>query len=71
MDDSMRGGFLLRFIAVMVGVVLAVILCFVFLSDAFARWGFIGGFIFLGLVLLLFGWLYDRRQAKQDREWGT
>jgi hypothetical protein len=31
-------------------------------------WGFLGAFVVLGLILLLIGWLYDRREA---RRYGT
>jgi hypothetical protein len=48
----------------MVGVILAIgvgsILLFLLVSAAWYRWGFIGGLLFFGVLLLLFGWIYDR-----------
>jgi hypothetical protein len=70
-DDSMGGRFWLKYFAILIAVAVAVILCLVFISGAFARWGIIGGFIVLGAVLLVGAWFYDKREAKQDAEWGT
>ena len=43
----------------------------VFISGALMRWGFIGGFIVVGAVLLGVAWLYDKRETKKNAEWGT
>jgi hypothetical protein len=72
MDDGSLGGRVwLKMFAILVGVGIAVILVFVFISGALARWGFIGGFIVVGAVLLGAAWLYDKRETKKNAEWGT
>jgi hypothetical protein len=44
-------------------VVVSVIALMIFWRAAYA-WGFFGAFIVLGGVLLLFAWIYDRRNAR-------
>jgi len=71
MDDGSLGGReWLKMFGILVGVGVAVVLGFIFISNALFKWGFIGGFIVIGAVLLVFAWFYDRRQAKLDAEWG-
>ena len=43
--------------------VAAIILLMIFWRAVYA-WGLFGAFIALGLVLMLFGWIYDRRAAR-------
>jgi len=71
MDDGSLGGRTwLRFLAILIPVAIAVILVFIFIKNSIIRWGFLGSFIAIAAVLLLFGWLYDRREAKKNAEWG-
>jgi hypothetical protein len=71
MDDGSLGGRTwLKMFAILIPVAIAVILVFIFIKNAIIRWGFLGAFIAIGVVLLLFGWLYDRREAKKNAEWG-
>ena len=44
---------------------IAGLLLFLVIDAAWARWGFLGMFLFLSLLMLLFGWIFDRRQAKR------
>jgi 4-hydroxybenzoate polyprenyltransferase len=69
-DGSFTGRTWLKMFAILIGVGIAVILVFTFISRAIFRWGFIGGFIVIGAVLLLLAWLYDKREAKKNAEWG-
>ena len=46
------------------------ILVFVFIGNSIAKWGFFGGFIVIGVVLLFGAWLFDKREAKKNAEWG-
>jgi len=69
-DGSMGGRQWLGLFGILLGVGVAVVLGFILISNALFKWGFIGGFIVIGIVLLLFAWIYDRRQAKKDAEWG-
>lgn len=42
---------------------MAIILPKIF-SRALYAWGFFGGFLAIGIVLILFGWIYDRRNPR-------
>ena len=61
-----------RFWLGLVGATLALgiglFLCFVVFDRAVYRWGALGAFIVLGAVLLLIGWIYDRRQIRAYEE---
>ena len=52
------------------GVGLAVILSLIFISSVVAKVGLIAGAIVLSVVLLFGAWLYDKREARKDREFG-
>jgi len=64
-DGSLGGGFWLRLIGVGVAVVIGAFLVFWLIGSAWYAWGFVGCFIFVGIVLLALGWAYDRRERKQ------
>jgi hypothetical protein len=68
----MEEGLGARFWFGLIGVALAIgvggILLFIFISTAWARWGLLGAFLFFSLVLLTFGYFYDRRQAKRYKD---
>ena len=71
MDDGSFGGRTwLKMFAILIGIGIAVILVFVFISNSIAKWGFLGGFIVIGAVLLVLAWLFDKREAKKNAEWG-
>jgi 4-hydroxybenzoate polyprenyltransferase len=69
-EDGFGAGTWVKMFAVLIGVGVAVFLTFVLATDALLRWGFIGGFVVIGVVLLLAAWLYDKRERKKDAEWG-
>jgi hypothetical protein len=71
MEEGFGTGTWVKMFAILIGVGIAIILTFVFISGALARWGIIGGFIVVGAVLLVGAWLYDKREAKKEAEWGT
>jgi len=68
-NDGSLGG---RFWASVLGVCLAVgvggFLLFWFVGAAWARWGFFGGLLVLGGVLLLVAYIYDRRATRRYEE---
>jgi high-affinity Fe2+/Pb2+ permease len=68
-DDSIRGSFWLKMFGVLLAIGLGIGLSFALITNAIMQWGFVGGFIAIAVVLLIGGWLYDRRQAKLEREW--
>ena len=41
------------------------ILLFLLIGNAWARWGFLGMFLFLSAVLLAIGWIIDRRTKRR------
>jgi Flp pilus assembly protein TadB len=53
---------------IILGGIVALIV-FMFIGAALLTWGFIGVIIFIGAVLLVFAWFYDRRQARSRAEW--
>ena len=59
----------LKFWAAMVGIILAAglggMILFLIFSRAVYAWGFLGAFLAFALVLIVFGWFYDRRKARQ------
>ena len=70
-DGSLGSGFVVKLIAAVIGITIAALLSLVFVSNVFAKWGLIGGAVVLCAILLFAGWLFDRREARQDREFGN
>jgi hypothetical protein len=66
MDEGSSAGNWIKLIGIVVGIGAAIFLTLVFITDALLKWGIVGGFIVLGGVLLVFGFLYDRRQARAE-----
>jgi hypothetical protein len=67
-DDGLGWRFGCGFLAAMLAIGLGLLLCFVILSGAFYRWGALGVFVASGAVLLLAGWIVDRRRARKYDE---
>ena len=64
MDEGLGWSFFLKVAGLCVAVaVVVMVLAFIFWRAVYA-WGFFGAFLALAVVLLLFGWIYDRRQAR-------
>jgi len=71
MDESLGRSFWLKTVGVVIAIGVAIFLGFVFLTGALARLGLIGGAVLICAVLLLFGWLYDRREKRKlEEDWG-
>jgi len=67
-DDGIGFTFYLKLAgAVLAGGLVLLVLLLLF-SRAVYAWGFLGAFVVLAAILLLIGWLYDRREA---RRYGT
>ena len=64
---ELGGRFWLAFIAGAIGLAIAGFLFFLLLEGAWMRWGFLGMCLFFSAILLLFGWIVDKR-AKRRRE---
>jgi uncharacterized membrane protein YedE/YeeE len=63
-DEGLGAGFYFRIAGLcLVCGIAAVILLRIFWRAIYA-WGFFGGFIAIGILLFLFGWIYDRRDRR-------
>jgi hypothetical protein len=63
MDTGLGWGFFVKVAGLCVAVAIVVmVLAFIFWRAVYA-WGFFGAFLALAAVLLLFGWIFDRRRA--------
>ena len=65
---ELGGKFWLTFIAGAIGVAIAGFVFFLVLEGAWMRWGFLGGCLFFAGILLLFGWLFDKREKARREE---
>ena len=63
-DNGFTAGFFFKVAAVCLGCGVAAIILLMIFWRAIYAWGFFGAFIGLGLVLILFGWIHDRRAAR-------
>jgi hypothetical protein len=58
-------GFYVKGAAVIVGLGIAALIVFLLIGVAWAAWGFFGMLLGVSALLLLIGWIYDRRAAKE------
>lgn len=65
---ELGGRFWLLFIAGAIGCAIAGFAFFLLLEGAWTRWGFLGMSLFFAAILLLFGWIYDRRDKRKRAE---
>jgi hypothetical protein len=56
---------LLKFAGLVILIGIACLVIFLLLDVAWAAWGAFGVLLVVGLGLLLFAWLYDRRHARE------
>ena len=64
-DEGLGGKFWLGFIAVSIACFFGGILVFIFIGNAWARWGFLGMFLILAAISLAIGWFMDRKREKR------
>ena len=62
---ELGGKFWLLFIGGAIACVIAGLVLFLVLGNAWARWGFFGMFIALSAILLGIGWVFDRREKRR------
>lgn len=58
-------GLWLKFAGLSLAIGIAAMIFFLLINRAVYAWGFFGALVAFGAVLLLFGWLYDRRQEQR------
>jgi hypothetical protein len=64
-DDGLGARFWLWLAAVLVLGGLALLVLLLIFSRAVYAFGFFGGFLVLALLALLFGWFWDKREARR------
>jgi membrane protein implicated in regulation of membrane protease activity len=62
---ELGGKFWLLFIGGAIACALAGLVLFLLIGTAWARWGFLGMFLFLAAVSLAIGWIFDRRNKRR------
>lgn len=60
-DDSLGFGFYAKLAGIILAIGLGVFIAFLIFARAVYAWGLLGAFLVITVVLLAFGWLYDRR----------
>jgi hypothetical protein len=63
-DNGLGAGFFFKIAGLVIAVGVAALIVFAIFWRAAYAFGFFGGFIIIGSVLVLLGWIYDRRNAR-------
>jgi hypothetical protein len=61
-SGAMGFGFWFKVLAVAVVAAIGAVLAIVLISSAFVKWGLFGGLLAIAVVLILIGWITDRRR---------
>ena len=64
-DEGLGAKFWFGMIGLILAIGIGAILLFWLVSAAWYRWGFIGGLLFFGGLLLIVAYIYDRTHRKQ------
>lgn len=59
-------GFWFKVAGIAVAIAIVSVIVLLLVSSAFVAWGIFGGFVALAIVLMLIGWLTDRRRARAE-----
>ena len=54
--------------AIAIAIAIASVIVLLLVSSAFVAWGVFGGFLALAVVLMLIGWITDRRRARAEMQ---
>ena len=65
MNDELGARFWLKLIGLVIVFGIAALLLFLLVDAAWYRWGVFGALLFFFVILLAFGWFYDRRKANE------
>jgi hypothetical protein len=63
-DEGLGAGFYFKIAGLCLACGIAAIILLRIFWRAIYAWGFFGGFIAIGILLFLFGWIYDRRDRR-------
>lgn len=63
-DEGLGAGFFFKIAAICLACAIGAIILMKIFWRAIYAWGFFGGFIGIGILLILFGWIYDRRNPR-------
>jgi amino acid transporter len=63
-EEKLGSKFWLMLVGILLAVGVGALLIFWLIGKAWYRWGFLGAMIFVGVLLLAIGYVYDRRQAR-------
>jgi hypothetical protein len=63
-DEGLGARFWFKLIGIVVLGGIGAIILFLLVTSAWYRWGAIGMIIFFSLIVLLWGWIYDKRHQK-------
>jgi hypothetical protein len=58
--------FWLKVAAIALAIAIVSVIVLLLVTSAFVAWGVFGGFLALAVVLMLIGWITDRRRARAD-----
>ena len=61
-------GFWFKVASIALAIAIASVIVLLLVSSAFVAWGVFGGFLALAIVLMLIGWITDRRRARADMQ---
>jgi uncharacterized membrane protein len=64
-EEGLGGKFWFKLIGIVILGGIGAMILFLLVTGAWYRWGGIGAIIFFSLLVLLWGWIYDRRHAKE------
>ena len=65
MNDELGGKFWLRLIGLVIVFGIGALLLFLLVTSAWLKWGVFGALLFFFVILLAFGWFYDRRHERE------
>jgi hypothetical protein len=63
-DEGLGAGFFFKIAAICLACAIGAIILLKIFASAIYAWGFFGGFLAIGILLVLFGWIYDRRNPR-------
>jgi hypothetical protein len=66
--QPMGFGFWYKVSAIAVAIAIVSVIVLLLVASAFVAWGVFGGLLALAIVLMLIGWITDRRRARAEMQ---